>query len=111
MSNISNNMLDLLTKVFIFAFVITIEFRIFENKSVSLSDIVFLLVLLLVFYKPDKRYFSVFKSNVKMHALQVFSVFSVVWIVSYATPVFGSLNSLDFFIENRFMIIGAIYLV
>ena len=110
-TNISNNILDLLTKFCVFAFVITIEFRIFENKSISLSDIVFLLVILLVFYKPDKRYFSVFKSNVKTHVLQVFSVFSVVWIISYITPVFGSLNSLDFFIDNRFMIVGAIYLV
>jgi len=106
------NVLDLTTKILVFIFVSLIEFRIFENKSISLADLVFLILFTLFFIKLNRRYFSILKSvDDKKHIVQTFIVFSTIWIVSYITPIFGFFESFEFFIENRFMIIGSIYLV
>ncbi len=108
--NHTNDILNLLTKVLVFIFVGLIEFRVFENKSISLADPVFLILFSFFIVKWDGYYLEFSKLNNSKKITQIFITFLVIWIVSYITPVFGSSDSLVFFIENKSMIIGSIYL-
>jgi len=104
-----NLSIDNLVKIFSILFICLIEFRIFQQKSFSLADPIFILLFSSILIKEKVNLLGLFKYDVKL--VKIFFIFSIIWVASYLFPVLTYDDSIAFFDRNSVMIIGSLYLV
>jgi len=100
--------LDVLIRFAVVLFVCLIEFRVFNNKGLSLADPIFLIVVLLFLFNK-----SSFFSEIKPHRnILLLTIFAFVWVLSHITPIFSypSTEWFDFLSSNIQIIVGSVYL-
>lgn len=91
-------------------YIVLIDFRVFDNKSLSLADVVFVLILLLIALYGGK-FENILNAPVEKEALLFFVVFSALWVMSYVLPMLNYTDKIAFLKSNAFIITGAAYLV
>jgi hypothetical protein len=101
--------IDNLIKIFLILFIFLIEFRIFQQKSFSLADPIFILLLSTILIKERVNLLGLFKYDFKL--VKIFFIFSILWVASYLFPVLTYDDSIAFFDRNSMMIFASLYLV
>jgi hypothetical protein len=101
--------IDAITRMLVILFVCLIEFRVFDNKGLSLADPIFLIISIVLFLNSGLSLVKL-KPTSNISLIVMFSFF---WTVSYLTPVFSypSDEWLDFLNNNFSLVVGSIYLV
>ena len=85
-------------------YICLIEFRIFQVKSISLADPVFILLFSSILIKERANLLGLFKYNIKL--VKIFFIFSIIWVASFIFPVLVHDDLRAFFDRNDLMIIG-----
>ena len=101
--------IDNIVKLFSILYICFIDFRIFSQKSFSLADLIFLLLLVAVIFRSKLFLPSFLKHNIQ--SLKVFLLFAIFWVLSFLLPSIGSNNFIEFIKDNLIYIIGSIYLL
>ena len=107
--NINFFEIDNIVKVVSILYICVIDFRIFNQKSFSLADIIFPLLLAAIFFRTNFSLYDSLKYNVK--SLKFFHYFAILWFLSFLLPSLGSNNIVDFIKDNFIYIAGSIYLI
>ncbi len=104
-----NANLDALIRFFVVLFVCLIEFRIFNNKGLSLADPIFLIIALSFLFNKSFSF-----TEMRPHRnILLLAIFALTWIFSHIAPIFSypSTEWLDFLSNNIQIIVGSVYLV